>query len=149
MGAILGKEWGGAYFGGKQILDINGEWKPFNLQINGFYFAKALVKKDTQAKTISFLVCGDYNISPFVFPSGIFYSDPSIKSYKVSSNTIYGQFAYSSSYSGGNIIYIQLTSNNNGTLSFTSYGDYSDTSYMASGSSYYGYISMTLNYEPV
>lgn len=27
MGAILGKEWGGAYFGGKQILDINSEWK--------------------------------------------------------------------------------------------------------------------------
>lgn len=133
---------------GTKILDENSEWKPFNLRINGFYFDKALVKKDTQAKTISFLVCGYYNISRFVFPSGIFYSDPSIKSYKVSSDDVYGQFAYSSSYRGGNIIYIQFTSNNNGTLSFTTYGDYADT-YMATGSNYYGYISMTLNYEPV
>ena len=96
MGAILGSEWGGAYFGGKQILDINGEWKPFNLQINGFDFAKALVKKDTQAKTISFLVCGCYQTSPFVFPSGIFYSDPSIKSYEIPLARTYGPFVYSS-----------------------------------------------------
>lgn len=31
MGAVLGQEWGGAYFGGKKVLDLNSGWKQLAL----------------------------------------------------------------------------------------------------------------------
>lgn len=31
MGAILGREWGGAFVGGQKVFDINGEWKQLAL----------------------------------------------------------------------------------------------------------------------